>query len=104
MSQKSEETQTTESGTNVNEVGMLVVKKAITRKSRVPKSKNVEVEKNETKVEPHVEPYVGTSVTRKKYVTKMKSLKRKHVQSNDSDSNADEDWVSRLSSRSWSGQ
>lgn len=83
---------------------MLEVKKATIKKSRVPESKKVEVEKNETKVEPHVEPYVGTSVTGKIYVTKMKSLKRKHVQSNDSDPNADEDWVSRLSSRIWSGQ
>lgn len=48
-----------------------------TRKYRAPKSKKVDLEKNETKVETHVEPSVGAYVTGEKSVTKMKSLKRK---------------------------
>lgn len=91
MSKKYEETKTIKSGTNANRVGVLEVKKETTRKFRVPESKKVELEKIETKYEPHVEPFVRTYVTVKKSMTKMKSLKRKCVQSSDSNLGVDED-------------
>lgn len=47
-------------------------------------------------VEPHIGPSVGAPLTWKKYVTKTKSLKRKLVQTSDSDSDVDEDWVNFL--------
>lgn len=60
-----------------------------------------QAEKNKTKgvcstsstnvVDTHGGPSVGTSVTRKTFVTKMKTLKKKLVQESDSD--VDEDWV-----------
>lgn len=52
------------------------------------------------KVGPHVRP----SMTGKKFGTKMKSFKRKLIQPSYSDSDADEGWVSWLSSGGWSGQ
>lgn len=55
------------------------------------KDKALESKKVETKVNTHIGPSVETSVTRKKSVTKIKSLKKIHVQTHDSDSNADED-------------
>lgn len=69
--------------TNSNEVRLL--------EARILESKKVDLEKYEIKAETHVEPSVGISVTRKKFVTKMKPLKRKHVQSSDYDSYIDED-------------
>lgn len=79
----------------VNEVKMLEDKSG--KKAIAPESKKVDLEKNETKVETHAGPSVGASMTGKKYMSKMKSLKRKHVEASDSDSDADEDWVTFLS-------
>lgn len=56
-----EETRVVESWTKSNGV-----KKASTRNSRVPDSMKVELEKKETKVEPHIGPSIGTYVTAKK--------------------------------------
>lgn len=63
-------------------------------------------EKNRTKgvsstsytnvMDTHGGPLVGTSVTRKTYVTNMKTLKKEHVQ--ESDSYIDEDWVTFVDS------
>lgn len=75
------------------------VKKATTRNSRIPKRKKVE-----TKFEPYVGTSVGKSMTGKKSVTKMKSLRRKHVQASDFDSDVDEDWVRFLESGGRFGQ
>lgn len=69
------------------------IKKERTRDSRVPESKKVELEKNET----YVGPSVGTSAIGKKSVAKIKSLRRKHVQ-------ASKDWVSFLASCGRFGQ
>lgn len=65
ISKTSEETKTSESGTNANGVRMLEIKKAITRKARVPETKKVDLEKYETNDEPYTEPSVRTSVTEK---------------------------------------
>lgn len=50
--------------------------KATIMKSRAYESKKANFEKNETKVEIHVGPSDGASVTGKKSVTKMKSFKK----------------------------
>lgn len=75
------------------------VEKEITRNFRVPESKKVEI-----KVTPHFRPSVGTFVHGKKSMKKMKSLWRKLVQTSDSNSDADKDWVNCLSSGGWSEQ
>lgn len=49
----------------------------------------------------HDEPSVGAFMTGKKYVTKMKSLKKSYVKKHDSNSDADEDWLTFMNSRGW---
>lgn len=44
---------------------------------------------------------VGASLVGKKFVTKIKVLKKLHVQSNESDSEVDEDYVTFLDSGGW---
>lgn len=46
--------------------------------------------------------YVGASMTWKKSLTKMKSLNKRLVQTHDSNSNVDEDWVTLIESDGWS--
>lgn len=43
----------------------------------------------------------GTTVTGNKSVTKMKSLKKRIIQAHDSDSEADEYWVTYMNCRGW---
>lgn len=57
------------------------------------KARALESKKKETEVETHVRLLVGASMAGKKYVTKMKSLKKKHVHTHDFDSDVDEDCV-----------
>lgn len=45
----------------------------------------------------HVGPSVGESVT------KMKSLSKKFMQKHDSNSNVNENWVTFINSRGWTG-
>lgn len=84
MSKKSEETRPMESETNANGV-----KKATTRKSRVPESKEAEF----VKIDTNVGPYVRTSMNGKKFMAKMKSLKKKPMHTSYYDSDVDEYWV-----------
>ncbi|KAI5386805.1 hypothetical protein KIW84_073087 [Lathyrus oleraceus] len=63
------------------------------KKDMALESKKKDLEKNESKVGTNVGLFFGASMTGKKLVTKMNSLKNKHVQTNDFDSDADEDWV-----------
>lgn len=44
------------------------------------KARSLEFKEDETKVDTHVGPFVGPHGTRKNYVTKMNSLKKKHLQ------------------------
>lgn len=63
------------------------------KKARAPESK-----KAKTRVDTHV----GPSVTSKKFVTKIKHLKKRHVQTHDSNSNVDVECVAFIESGGWS--
>ncbi|KAI5397578.1 hypothetical protein KIW84_063409 [Lathyrus oleraceus] len=60
-----------------NKVNMLEDKSG--KNTRALESKKKDMENNEFKMGTHVGPSVGVSVTRKKFVTKMKSLKKRHL-------------------------
>lgn len=83
-----------------NKVNMLEDKSG--KNTRALESKKKDLENNESKMGTHAGPSVGVSVTRKKFVTEMKSLKKRHVQKQDSDSDADENWVNFIESGGWS--
>lgn len=69
------------------------------KKDMAPELKMKDLEKNESMVGTHV----GAFVSGKKYVTKMKSLKKILVQTHDSYSYANEHWVTFIESGGWSG-
>lgn len=73
------------------------------KKDRAQESKKKDLEKNESKVGTYGGSSARAFVTGKKYVIKMKYLKNKLVQTHDSDSDVDGDWVTLIKSGGWSG-
>lgn len=63
------------------------------KKARALESKKKDMDKNESKVVIHAGTSAGAFVTGKKFVIKMKSLKNRHVQTHDSDSDVGGDCV-----------
>lgn len=65
------------------------------------KNKGVSPSSYEKGVEAHVGSSGGSSLIGKKFVTNMKTLKKRIVKTHESDSKVDEDWVTFMNLRGW---
>lgn len=71
----------------------------ITEKAKEKNNKKVGSSSHASVEGPHGGPSSGTTITRKTSVIKMNIMKKNRVQ--DSDSDADDDWVTFMNARGW---